>query len=344
MRNVEKTILESPSNYQGKLQQPLGSGFDSKSRAEEVMAGMDLTGKNALVTGGYSGIGLETTKSLAAAGARVIVPVRPSERNLAQGVLADIKGVELEKVDLMDLESVRQLASRFVASDRPLHYLINNAGIMFVPIRRNKDGLESQLVTNYLAPFVLTSSLWSALKKAEGARVVNVSSQGHQFGDFNFEDPNYLNREYESLPAYGQSKTAINLFSVELDHRAKEYGVRSYAVHPGNTWGTNLLREAPMKILQQMGFFTEEGEPNSEVINSLKTIPQGAATTLWAATSPLLEEIGGVYLEDSDVAGLAQDRSDGLTSGVKSYSLSKSSAQRLWELSQELTGNTFGTL
>src|SRR5690554_3701988 len=157
MRNVEKTILESPSNYQGKLQQPLGSRFDSKSRAEEVMAGMDLTGKNALVTGGYSGIGLETTKYLAAAGARVIVPVRPSERNLAQGVLADIKGVELEKVDLMDLESVRQLASRFVASDRPLHYLINNAGIMFVPIRRNKDGLESQLVTNYLAPFVLTS-------------------------------------------------------------------------------------------------------------------------------------------------------------------------------------------
>jgi NAD(P)-dependent dehydrogenase (short-subunit alcohol dehydrogenase family) len=210
---------------------------------------------------------------------------------------------------------------------------------MFVPLRRDSRGIESQLVTNYLAPFQLTARLWKALKKANGARVINVSSQGHQFAPFDFEDPNFKNRAYETLAAYGQSKTAVNLFSLELNTRAKSSGVSVYALHPGNIWGTELLREAPLETLQQFGFYDDKGHPVQEVIASLKTIPQGAATTIWAATSPLLNKTGGVYLEDADIAGLASG--EGLTGGVKPYSLDELSAKRLWTLTRELTGTAF---
>jgi len=217
-------------NYNGAFQSPLGTGFNATSTATEVIKGIDLTGKIAIVTGGYTGIGLETTKTLAAAGATVIVPARSIEK--AKINLAGIANVEIEGLDLMDHTSINKFAAKFLTSGRPLHLLINNAGIMFVPLRRDSRGIESQLVTNYLAPFQLTSRLWDALKKANGARVVNVSSQGHQFAPFNFEDPNFENREYDSLGGYGQSKTAINLFSLEMDKRAKAYGVRVYTCAP----------------------------------------------------------------------------------------------------------------
>jgi NAD(P)-dependent dehydrogenase (short-subunit alcohol dehydrogenase family) len=322
------------SNYNGALQKPLGSGFNARSTAAEVIKGIDLRGKVAIVTGGYTGIGLETTKTLASAGATVIVPARSIEK--AKENVSGIAHVEVEQMDLMEGDSINTFADKFLASGRPLHLLINNAGIMFVPQRRNSDGIESQLATNYLAPFQLTARLWSALKRTSGSRVINVSSQGHQFAPFDFEDPNYESRTYESLPAYGQSKTAINLFSLELDNRAQAFGVRAYSVHPGNTWGTELLREAPMATLQQFGFYDSKGNPVQEVIASLKTIPQGAATTIWAATSSLLTEIGGVYLEDGDIAQLAEPSSEGLTAGVKPYSLDESSAKRLWKLSEKM--------
>lgn len=209
------------SNYNGALQKPLGSRFKARSTPAEVIKGIHLKGKAAIVTDGYSGIGLQTTKTPAAAGATVIVPVRSREKVKAEDNLKGNENIELEEIDLMD----RASKERFNASGRPLHFLINNAGIMFVPLRRNSDGIESQLATNYLAPFQLTARLWSALKKADGARVVNVSSEGHQFAPFDFEDPNYESLTYESLPAYGQSKTAINLLSVELDNRAQAFGV-----------------------------------------------------------------------------------------------------------------------
>ncbi len=329
------------SNYNGALQKPLGSGFNARSTSAEVIRGIDLKGKVAIVTGGYAGIGLETTRTLAAAGATVIVPVRPSEKVKAEDNLKGNENIEFEEVDLMDRASIDGFAERFNASGRPLHFLINNAGIMFVPLRRNSNGIESQLATNYLAPFQLTARLWSALKKTDGARVINVSSQGHQFAPFDFEDPNYESRTYESLPAYGQSKTAINLFALQLDNRAQAFGVRAYSVHPGNTWGTELLREAPMETLQQFGFYDSKGNPVQEVIASLKTIPQGAATTIWAATSPLLNEIGGVYLEDGDIAELAKSSAEGLTAGVKPYSLDETSAKRLWKLSEKMIGIHF---
>lgn len=325
------------NNYNGALQQPIGSGFNAASTTNDVIKGIDLTGKNVIVTGGNTGIGLETVKTLANAGATVIVPARNIEK--AKENLKGIDHVEIEEMDLMTPSSIDSFAEKFLATGRPLHLLINNAGIMFVPLRRDSRGIESQLATNYLATFQLTAKLWTALKKADGARVINISSQGHQFGTFNFDDPNYENREYETLSAYGQSKTAVNLFSLELDNRTKAFDVRAYAVHPGNIWGTELLREAPMEILQQFGFYDEKEKPVKAVVDSLKTIPQGAATTVWAATSPLLNNIGGVYLEDADVATVASAQE--MSAGVKPYSLDETSAKRLWKWTEEITGIGF---
>src|SRR5690554_6193740 len=324
------------NNYQGALQKPINSSFNAKSTSEEVIKGFNLTGKIAIVTGGNTGIGLETVKTLVAAGATVIVPARDIEK--AKKNLQGIKNVELEAMDLTNTDSIDAFAKKFLASDRPLHLLINNAGIMWVPLRRDHRGIESQLATNYLAQFQLTAKLWSVLKKAQGARVINVSSHGHQFAPFNFEDPNFEKREYETLQGYGQSKTASNLFALELDNRAKAFNVRAYSLHPGSIGGTELAREAPLELFIKMGFCDEKGNLFPEVTASLKTIPQGAATTLWCATSPVLNNIGGVYCEDVNIAELASDLS--MSNGVKTYSLDKDNAKRLWKLSEKMTGIT----
>src|SRR5690606_26815843 len=271
------------------------------------------------------------------AGATVIVPARDIEK--AKRNLGGIANVRLETMDLMDPASIDSFAEKFIASARPLHLLINNAGIMWVPLRRDSRGIESQLATNYLAQFQLTAKLWPALKKANGARVVNVSSQGHHFAPFDFEDPNFEYRDYETLLGYGQSKTAVNLFSLELDHRAKAHHVRVFSVHPGSIGGTELGREASIELWQKMGFCDSKGNILPEVIASLKTVPQGAATTVWCATSAKLHGIGGVYCEDVEVASMASDPS--ATSGVMPYSLDRNHAKKLWELSEAMTGMTF---
>jgi len=330
------------NNYQGALQKPIKSGFNASSTAADVIKGIDLTGKIAVVTGGNAGIGLETTKTLATAGATVIVPVRDTEK--AKKNLQGIAHVELETMDLIDPDSIDRFAQKFLASGRPLHLLINNAGIMWVPLRRDNRGFESQLATNYLAQFHLTARLWPALKKANGARVVNVSSLGHQISPFNFDDPDFLHREYETLQAYGQSKTASNLFAVELDSMARPFHVRAYSLHPGSINGTELAREAPLELFQQLGFYDAQGNILPEVAATLKTVPQGAATTVWCATSPMLEDIGGVYCEDADIAELipvnARDHGPS-ESGVRSYSLDPESAKKLWKLSEKMTGIVF---
>lgn len=325
------------NNYQGALQKPVGSGFNARSTASEVISGIDLTGKVAIVTGGNTGIGLETTQTLAAAGATVIVPARDIEK--AKRNLEGIARVELETIDLMNPDSIDRFAEKFLASGRPLHLLINNAGIMWVPLRRDNRGIESQLATNYLAQFQLTARLWPALKKADGARIINVSSHGHQFAPFHFDDPNFLHREYETLQAYGQSKTAANLFALELDNRAKGWNVRACSLHPGSINGTELGREAPLELFQQMGFCDADGNLLPEVAASLKTIPQGAATTVWCAVSPVLDKIGGVYCEDTDIARIATE--DSAAGGVKLYALDETNAKRLWKLSEEMIGITF---
>lgn len=327
-------------NYQGALQHPTGSGFNAKSTAADVIKGIDLTGRIVIVTGGNTGIGLETTKTLAQAGATVIVPARDVEK--AKRNLEGIAHVEIESMDLMVPASIDAFAQKFLDSGRPLHLLINNAGIMWVPLRHDSRGIESQLATNYLAQFQLTARLWPRLKQANGARVINVSSHGHQFGTFDFDDPNFQHREYETLQAYGQSKTASNLFALELDYRAKAFNVRAYSLHPGSIAGTELGREAPLELFIKMGFVDEEGNMRPEVLASLKTIPQGAATTVWCATTPLLNNIGGVYCEDAEVALLAPD--SGMSAGVKRYSLDEAEAKRLWKWSEEACGISFSII
>lgn len=325
------------NNYHGALQQSAGSGFDAKSTTNDVIKGIDLAGKIAIVTGGNTGIGLEVTRTLASAGATVIVPARDIDK--AAKNLQGIPNVEIATLDLMSPASIDAFAHNFLASGRPLHILINNAGIMWVPLRRDSRGIESQLATNYLAQFQLTAKLWPALKKANGARVINVSSHGHHFAPFNFEDPNFEYREYETLQGYGQSKTAVNLFSMELDNRVRGYNVRAYAVHPGSIGGTELGREAPLELFQKMGFVDADGQMLPEIAASLKTIPQGAATTVWCATSPLLNAIGGVYCEDADIAPLCAD----ITSqkGVHPYSLDEAGAKQLWTMTENMTGIKF---
>ena len=332
-------------NYNGKQQNPVHSQFSYRSTAAEVIEGSDLTGKVAIITGGYAGIGLETTKSLAYAGAEVWVPARDIAK--AENNLAYVPNVTVVPMDLANPASIDHFAKQFLQTGMPLHLLINNAGIMWVPLRRDSRGYESQFSTNHLGHFQLTARLWPALIKANGARVINVSSFGHQNSPVDFEDPNFENRPYESLQAYGQSKTANILFSVELDRRGAEYGVRAYALHPGAVGGTDLGREAPVDLFKQIGILDADGNINRALAQKLKTVPQGAATTMWCAVSPALEETGGVYCEDCNVAivddgSIEHKYDDPFTMrGVKPYALDKSNAQKLWTLSEKLTSTSF---
>lgn len=212
---------------------------------------------------------------------------------------------------------------------------------MWVPLQRDSRGIESKLATNYLGQYHLVLRLWPALKKANGARVINVSSYGHQMAPFNFDNPNFAHREYQTLQAYGQSKTTSNLFALELDNRAKSFNVQAYSPHPGlqvRSWpGIRMWN-----CLSRLGFLDDNGIRKSA---GLKTIPQGAATTVWCATSPLLNDIGGVYCEDADIAelDLGNFRKDsGLeTHGVQPYSLDEVNAKKLWDLSEKMTGIAF---
>ena len=336
--------IKTLDNCNGQLQKPIVSGFTATSTAMDVISGIDLRGKTAIVTGGYAGIGLETVKTLVYAGAEVWIPARDltkAKNNL------NMPGVTVKPMDLMDPVSIDNFAHQFLNSGRPLHMLVNNAGIMWVPLRRDHRGFESQLATNHLGHFQLTARLWPALKKAGSARVVTVSSYGHQMASFNFEDPNFNHRKYETLQGYGQSKTANNLFTVELDKRAKAFGVRAYSLHPGSVYGTDLGREAPIELFKQMGTHDANGNIYPEVEKKLKTIPQGAATTVWCATSPMLEDIGGVYCENADVAQLdngdIEHRYDNPLAlrGVRRYSLDAECARQLWKLSEEMTDIEF---
>ncbi|RAJ08802.1 NADP-dependent 3-hydroxy acid dehydrogenase YdfG [Chitinophaga skermanii] len=336
------------TNYNGALQHPLGSGFSASSTTWDVIQNIQLHNTLAIVTGGNAGIGLETVKTLVSAGAHVIVAARDTEK--AKRNLADVPNVEFAALDLMEPASVDAFAAHFLASNRPLHLLINNAGIMWVPLRKNSKGIESQLATNYLGAFQLTARLFPALKAANGARVVNVSSYGHQMADIDFNDLNFEQRDYFTLTGYGQSKTALNLFTVELDRRAQASNVRAYVLHPGSVLGTELGREEPIDLFIQMGTHDTNGVIKPEVAARLKTLDQGAATTVWCATSPLLNHIGGVYCEDADVAeldlGQIEHKFDepATIRGVQPYSLNENSAKRLWEWSERVLGFQFVSL
>lgn len=327
-------------------QAPIGSGFSRASTTADIIKGVDLVGKVAIVTGGYSGLGLETARTLASAGARIIVPARNIER--ARRAMAEVgAGMEIQSMDLTDPRSIDDFARDFVETGLPLHMLINNAGIMALPeLMRDAKGNELQFSTNHLGHFRLTLRLWPALRRAGGARVVSVSSAGHRFSPVIFDDINFERRNYDPFKAYGQSKTANILFAVGLDRRGKDEGIRAFALHPGGIGGTNLGTHVGLEMLKKSGFVDENDRPVVDLARDLKSVPQGAATHVWCAVSSQLDGKGGVFCADSDItpvlpeAGsvdLATDDRINRGTGVQAYAIDPDTAEQLWRKSEEST-------
>ena len=308
-------------------QHKIGSGFGHDSTADDVLQGIDLSGKLALVTGGYSGLGLETTRALTKAGAHVVVPARRPEA--AKEALADIDNVEVDELDLADLESVRSFSERFLASGRTIDLQIDNAAVMACPETRVGPGWEAQFATNHLGHFALVNRLWPAIVDG-GARVVSVSSSGHRRSDIRWDDLQF-SQGYDKWTAYGQAKTANALFAVQLDALGKDAGVRAFTLHPGGIL-TPLQRHLPREEMVALGWVDADGRP----LQRFKTTEEGAATATWCATSPQLAGMGGVYCEDCDIAAPTTD--DDATTGVRAYATDPEPAARLWTVSAELTG------
>ncbi len=316
-------------------QVPTQSGFHAKSTGAEVLADIDLTGKTAVVTGGYSGIGLETVRAMAAKGASVVVPVRSPEK--AQDTLADVDGdVTTAPMDLADLGSVRGFAETMLDDLSKIDLLINNAGIMACPLARVGPGWESQFGINHMGHFALTKALMPLLTKAPNPRVVALSSTAHKITDILWDDMQYETADYDKWQAYGQAKTANALFANSLSRRLKEHGGLAFSVHPGGIF-TPLQRHLPQEEMIALGWLEENGEPSELAKQGFKSPEQGCSTTLWAATSAKLEGVPGVYCEDCDIAAPTDpDSPMGRYMGVEAHACDDASAERLWEISETL--------
>jgi NAD(P)-dependent dehydrogenase (short-subunit alcohol dehydrogenase family) len=312
------------------------SRFDGASTTDQVIEGVSLKGKYAVVTGASSGLGLETCRVLAAAGAKVLMVARNKEA--LEAAAAEIRQQQPDAqlltqiMDLADLDSVRSAAAAILQRTDKIQLLINNAGVMACPLMRTVQGFEMQFGTNHVGHFLLTGLLSPALINGSPSRVINLSSAGHKFGPFNFSDPNYHQREYDKWQAYGESKTANVLFSVELDLRMRERGVRAFAVHPGMIM-TNLARHLEAADITALTDRSSSSEPLV-----FKTREQGAATTVWAATTFDLSLEGGKYLEDCHIAHAAES---GDSNGVESYAVDPAEAKQIWLLSEDLVGHSF---
>lgn len=311
-------------------QTPLHSGYGASTTAREAIGNRDLSGVTAIVTGGYAGIGLETTRALSGAGATVIVPGRTPDK--ARAAIAGIARALLEALDLSDPASIDAFAQRFLATDRPLNILVNNAGIMATPFVRDARGFESQLATNHLGHFQLTARLWPALRRANGARVVSLTSRAHRRAGVDEGDPHFERRPYDKWIAYGQSKTANALFALALDARGEAHRVRAFSVHPGAVI-TDLMRSMSDEEIHA-------AVAASSAVSTLKNVEQGAATSVWCAASAQLEGLGGVYCEDVDIAeAVAADFPE--PHGVRPWAMDRDLAERLWTKSEEWTGVRF---
>jgi len=311
-------------------QQPLESNFGYRSTAAEVIAGFDLAGKTAVVTGGYSGLGFETVRALAEAGVNVIVPARRPDT--AAEVLAGLAGVQIEPMDLSDLDSVATFTAGMRDAGTPVDLLINAAGVMATPEQRTPQGWEMQFGTNLLGHFALVSGLEPLLQ--DGARIVSYSSVGHWRSPVLFDDINFDSTPYEPWVAYGQSKTADALLAVALDARLAGRGIHAYSVHPGGIM-TDLQRNMPREELLARQWIDEDGNPNP----LFKTPAEGASTGLWAATALELAERGGAYCEDCSIKGIvADDHADMMTGGAKQWAIDPEAAEKLWALSLKATG------
>lgn len=317
------------------MQQPIESPFGMRSTAAEVIEGVDLKGKTALVTGGYSGLGGETVRTMAKAGARVIVGARRPEV-----AAADLDGTSGEitilPLDLSNPGSIDAFAAEVTRQTDYINILINNAAIMACPLARDERGYESQFATNHLGHFQMTARIWSLLLSAgAGTRVVALSSIGHARSGVDLSDPHFLRRDYEKWTAYGQAKTANALFAMHLDEIGKPSGIRAFAVHPGGI-KTPLQRFLTMEEQIALGWFDKDGTPNP----LFKSPEQGAATSIWCAVSPLLDNEGGVYCEDCNIAAIWTEDMHPYV-GVRPHAIDRDTAAALWTASEKMTGVAF---
>ncbi|NJS14268.1 MAG: SDR family NAD(P)-dependent oxidoreductase [Sphingopyxis sp.] len=315
-------------------QQRVGSPFHAKSTGAEVLAEINLGGKIAIVTGGYSGIGLEKTRALAAKGARVIVPVRDPAK--AADALAGIDGqVESTALDLGNLTSVQAFADAMADLPR-LDILINNAGIMACPETRVGPGWEAQFATNHLGHMALTLGLMDLLTRTGGARVVALASTGHKVSGIRWNDAHFTAAPYDKWQAYGQSKSANALFANALSRRLAPSGGHAFGVHPGGIF-TPLQRHLPLDEQVMLGWRDPSGEPSELAKRGFKSPEQGCSTSLWAATSPLLVGKPGVYCEDCEVAEPTEKSSPmARYAGVDPHVCDDDGAERLWEISEKM--------
>ncbi|HBK91909.1 MAG TPA: oxidoreductase [Parvularcula sp.] len=308
-------------------QKLINSGFSAKSTAAEVVRGVDLSGKSAIVTGGYSGIGVETARALASAGAEVMVPARDVAK--AKAALAGVRGkITVAAMDLGDLASVEKFARDYAGAHKALHLLINNAGVMASPETRIGKDWELQFATNHIGHFALTAGLLPLLRAANGARIVALSSTGHKITDIRWDDIHFRKGGYDKWVAYGQSKTANALFAIGLDARERANGVRAFAVHPGGIM-TPLQRHLQREEMVKLGWIDDSGDVSAAAKPFFKSTEQGAATAVWCATAAKLDGRGGLFCEDCDVSELAGENEPRHRT-VKAYAVDSASAARLW--------------
>jgi NAD(P)-dependent dehydrogenase (short-subunit alcohol dehydrogenase family) len=299
--------------------------------AMEVVRDVDLTGLVAVVTGGSSGIGLETVRALASSGASVHVP--SLDHISARTALSGIDNVDVWSLDLADEASGKAFAHAFLDRWKRIDILVLNAGIMAQPLFRDTRGHEGHFSINFLGHYQLTALLWPALLAARASRVVVMSSRGHQISDVDFEDIDFVRRPYDKWMAYGRSKTANALYAVALDRRGRADGVRAYSVHPGMIV-TPGIRHLSRSEFDAVGALEPDGSPVINPAADKKTPGQGAATTVWCATYPLLKSLGGVYCENCDIASVETESSF----GVRPYAIDPERAERLWRWSAMSTG------
>lgn len=317
-------------------QKPINSGFNAKSETKDIINNIDLNNKVAIVTGGYSGIGLETTKALVAAGADVIIPAkRPkiANQNL-NGIVSEDNVIEM---DLGNLNSVKSFSDTFKENFNTLDLLINNAGIMACPETRIGNNWESQFGINHIGHFLLTNELINVMSDVEGARFVSLSSSAHSITGILWDDIHFQSAKYDKWMAYGQSKTACSLMAIEFNTRMKDRGVEGFAVHPGGII-TPLQRHLEKEEMVALGWLDEDGSPSELAKNFFKSTSQGASTAVWCATNPDLNGLGGVFCEDCDIAKRKSEVDESLQRyfGVADWAIDKEEASKLWESTESM--------
>ena len=317
------------------------SEFGFESTADDVLEGKDLSGRTALVTGGYSGLGQETARAMAAKGAHIILSGRDATKLSATAdAIAEQTGAKVDtlKCDLASLDSIRKAAAEANERFEKIDLLINNAGVMACDQAKTADGFEMQFGTNHVGHFLLPNLLVPLLEKGDRPRIVNLSSRGHHIAPVDFDDLHFEKRDYDKWISYGQSKTANVLFAVGLEKRLSDKGIHAYSLHPGGIM-TNLGRHmSDQDMADLVERIRKNAEERGETPEPFKTIPQGAATTCWAATAEELEGSGGLYCENCDVADQDDESAGG---GVRSYAIDPEKADRLWSMSEEMVGESF---